>query len=106
VIPPTDEYPERIEAAVKAILDSGVKAGRDELEPIAFQAQDLPRRKAPTPGVYAEVYRRDRFACRYRGGRGGRQFEAVGISKASVDHLCHRYGDRVADRGRRFAVQG
>ena len=69
VIPPTDEYPDRIEAAVKAILGSGVKAGRAELEPITFQAQDLPRRKAPTPSVYAEVYRRDRFACRYCGGR-------------------------------------
>jgi 5-methylcytosine-specific restriction endonuclease McrA len=69
VIPPTDEYPDRIEAAVKAILGSGISAGRAKLEPIAFQAQDLPRRKAPTPGVYAEVYRRDRFACRYCGGR-------------------------------------
>lgn len=62
MIPPTDEYPDRIEAAVKAILGSGISAGRAELEPLAFQAQDLPRRKAPNsesvaPGSFSKTDR-------------------------------------------------
>ncbi len=58
-----------IEGAVRALLESGVDAGAAELAAIAYQPEDFRGRPALSRRLLGEVYRRDRYHCRYCGQR-------------------------------------
>ena len=68
VPPPEDDYPRTIERVIVAVLDQGVGAGAAELEPIAYTRREIAKRPGLSRTLQAEIYRRDRFCCRYCGG--------------------------------------
>jgi 5-methylcytosine-specific restriction endonuclease McrA len=65
VRPQTDDYPEQIEAVVRAVIEEGRAAGQRALKEIAYPPQLVV--KAPRPGERqrARIWIRDRFHCRY-----------------------------------------
>jgi 5-methylcytosine-specific restriction endonuclease McrA len=86
--PPTDPYPDVLAITIRAILSDGRSSGLAALEPIAglvwaeqvASAPLLVHRPADIPGVQTGLrqftparagatFRRDRFQCRYCGGR-------------------------------------
>jgi 5-methylcytosine-specific restriction endonuclease McrA len=67
--PQSDDFPIHVERAVEATLDAGVAAGRAALMPIAHPAKPVPRRRGLSLEVRCTVFRRDRFVCRYCGGK-------------------------------------
>jgi hypothetical protein len=67
--PQPDDYPEHLERAVRAFVDAGWNAGAMALEAIAFRAREVVQRKTPPRAVRAQVFTRDRFTCRYCGGK-------------------------------------
>ena len=69
VPPPSDDYPEVLSDVIDAILSRGLSAGAEALAPIAFVRRDVQRRPSMSRSLQGEVYRRDRFTCRYCGGR-------------------------------------
>jgi len=69
VIPQDDNYPETIDSAIRALLASGLEAGREALLEIAYPHRELPRRPGVPKALAARVYLRDHFTCRYCGGR-------------------------------------
>ncbi|MHB8719249.1 MAG: HNH endonuclease [Candidatus Dormibacteria bacterium] len=112
MIPQDDNYPETIDGAIRALLGGGLEAGREALTEIAYPVRDLPRHLAVPRGMAARLYLRDRFTCRYCGGRviltaimellsgfypdifpfhpnwkGGRTHPAIISRSAVVDHI-------------------
>jgi 5-methylcytosine-specific restriction endonuclease McrA len=67
--PQTDDYPEELEQVVRTLLADGREAAAEELAPIAYPRREVKPRSDPSETVIASVYRRDRFHCRYCGGR-------------------------------------
>jgi 5-methylcytosine-specific restriction endonuclease McrA len=67
--PQSDTYPEVLDRTLRAVVSSGVSAGRAILAEIAY----LPRDVAPRPPVDAKrqgaIFLRDRFYCRYCNGK-------------------------------------
>lgn len=63
------EYPAVIERTIRALIENGVEAGAGVLAPIAGQREELRRRPALSRRLLGEVYRRDRYECRYCGQR-------------------------------------
>jgi 5-methylcytosine-specific restriction endonuclease McrA len=65
LVPPDDGYPKALESTFQAIVERGVEAGQDALRPIAHPRSVI----EPPPGLsrarQGEIYRRDRFQCRY-----------------------------------------
>jgi HNH endonuclease len=69
VPPPDDEYPEILSAVIATVLDEGVEAGRAALGRIAYERRAIARRPGLGRDMQGLIYRRDRFTCRYCGGR-------------------------------------
>jgi len=67
VRPPEDDYPEILEGVIAAALKHGIDAGAHALEPIAYPPREIEKRKAVPRRTMIEVYRRDRWHCRYCG---------------------------------------
>jgi len=64
-----DNHPAVIEAAIRALLDSGVDAGRSRLSEITFTKVEIPKRVPLSPMQSARIFWSDRFGCRYCGER-------------------------------------
>jgi 5-methylcytosine-specific restriction endonuclease McrA len=69
VPPPPDRYPEQIESVIAALLDRGRDAGANVLEEIAYPRREIEQRPRLRRREIAEVFRDDRFQCRYCGGK-------------------------------------
>jgi hypothetical protein len=67
MIAPDDNYPVTIEAAVRAFVGSGVEAGRDALEPIAYPPRAILARPSLSRITAGRIFKRDAFRCRYCG---------------------------------------
>lgn len=67
--PPADDYPEILAAAIDAVIGEGIAAGHAALLPIAYERQPIAKRPGLSRTVQGAVYQRDRFTCRYCGGR-------------------------------------
>lgn len=67
--PQGDEYPEVLEAVVAAICRDGLQAGAEEIARIAYPPRDLSARPSLSRRVAFDVFRRDRFLCRYCDGK-------------------------------------
>ncbi len=65
----SDDYPEHLERVVRALVSEGVAAGAKALEPIAYPPREIGRRRTPPRKLRAAVFVRDRFCCRYCGGK-------------------------------------
>jgi hypothetical protein len=83
--PQSDDFPAHIERAVDATLKAGVAAGRAALEPIARPPTPIGRRPGLSRAVRCAVFRRDRFVCRYCGGKT--------ILTPVMELLAHLYPD-------------
>jgi 5-methylcytosine-specific restriction endonuclease McrA len=69
VRPQEDSYPEVVEHVLSAICRDGADAGAETLASIAYPPRDLPPRPALPRRVAVDIFRRDRFRCRYCDGR-------------------------------------
>jgi hypothetical protein len=69
VPPPADEFPDHLEHAIRAFLDDGPAAGAKALEPIRYEPPPIAPRPALSRLLQGQIFRRDRFHCRYCGGR-------------------------------------
>lgn len=66
---PEDDFPDVFDSVIKALVAGDRAKAESELAPISFQAQELTKRPSLTTKVQVEVFVRDRFRCRYCGGR-------------------------------------
>ena len=64
-----DDYPEHLGRVVRTIVSDGIAAGAAALAPIAFSPRTIERRRTPARRLRAKVFVRDRFCCRYCGGK-------------------------------------
>ena len=69
MVPQADDYPETIRAAIQALLERGVDAGRLALEPIQYPVRAIVSRPGISRALAARIYVRDHFLCRYCGGK-------------------------------------
>jgi 5-methylcytosine-specific restriction endonuclease McrA len=69
MIPPRDNYPERLQQVVSRYLEAGHDAGLRELQPISYPPREVPRRSGTPRRQALEIFRRDGWLCRYCGGR-------------------------------------
>lgn len=63
--PQTDDYPEQVEAVIRAVIERGRAAGRRALGPIAYPPQEVTKPPRPGERQRASIWIRDRFHCRY-----------------------------------------
>jgi hypothetical protein len=64
-----DDYPKHVKRAVRAFVEAGWEAGATALEPVAFSPAAVAARRTPPRAARAQVFVRDRFICRYCGGK-------------------------------------
>jgi 5-methylcytosine-specific restriction endonuclease McrA len=69
VPPPEDAYPDVLAELVGVVLREGVGAGAEVLAPIAYSRRLIPKRPGLSRKIQGQIFRRDRFTCRYCGGR-------------------------------------
>jgi 5-methylcytosine-specific restriction endonuclease McrA len=69
VRPQADEYPDHIERALAALVSTGKAAGERVLAEIAYAPRAVRKRRTPPRSVRCSVFKRDRFYCRYCGGK-------------------------------------
>jgi hypothetical protein len=69
VRPQPDDYPKHVKRAVRAFVEAGWEAGATALEPVAFSPAAVAARRTPPRAARAQVFVRDRFICRYCGGK-------------------------------------
>ncbi len=69
VISQDDEYPDVLEAVLRALVDAGPEAARVALQPIAYPPHDVLPRPAMPRSVMLAIFWRDHWTCRYCGGR-------------------------------------
>jgi HNH endonuclease len=69
VPPPADDYPDAIEMAIGALFEKGRPAGARALAAIAFPPREIERRPSLSKRLQARIMCRDRFLCRYCGGK-------------------------------------
>ena len=67
--PQTDDFPDHLEATLRAPVNEGRAAGATALLPIAYPRRDIPKRPTLSRALRCEVFRRDRFYCGYCGGK-------------------------------------
>lgn len=67
--PPATDYSSALVRVIRALLDDGREAGARALEPIAFPRREIAKRPSLGRVRAGEVFRRDRFRCRYCGVR-------------------------------------
>jgi hypothetical protein len=67
--PPDDDYPAAIQKVIEAVLERGKDEGAKALREIAYPRRAIANRPALTREIQGRVFRRDRFRCRYCGGR-------------------------------------
>jgi hypothetical protein len=67
--PPEDDYPEAIEAVIKAVITGGRGAGARELAPFAYGPREVPKRRGPQPQQRCRIWIRDGFRCQYCGAK-------------------------------------
>lgn len=110
--PQTDDYANQLQEVVDALVSSGRAAGANKLAPIAYPRREVKARSEPSESLIAEIYKRDRFCCRYCGCRviptqvmrlvsdifpdefpyhpnwkGGQSHPAIASRSASLDHV-------------------
>lgn len=69
VPPPEDEYPEVLGVVVQALASGNKKQAAFALSAIAYRRRDIERRPPLSRELQARVFVRDKFSCRYCGGR-------------------------------------
>jgi hypothetical protein len=69
MIPPDDDYPVVIEAAIRALVEYGPARGRGVIEQIAFPPRAITARPSVSRATAGRIFRRDGFICRYCGCR-------------------------------------
>jgi 5-methylcytosine-specific restriction endonuclease McrA len=69
VTPPADDYPAVLRRVIDAALTDGIEAGAQALAPITYPRRLIPKRPGLSRAFQGKVYRRDRFTCRYCGGK-------------------------------------
>jgi hypothetical protein len=67
--PQSDDYPDYIERAVRALVQEGPDAGERELQPIAYPPRVIEAKRAVSRSTSARIFKRDRFVCRYCNGK-------------------------------------
>lgn len=67
--PQPDDYPEHIEATLRALVEGGPEAGAKALEPIAYPPRAFPPRRGLTREQMVRIFKRDAFTCRYCRGK-------------------------------------
>lgn len=67
--PQTDDYSEELEQVVLAFLSEGRDVASRLLAPIAYVRREVAVRSEPSESVIVSIYKRDRFHCRYCGGK-------------------------------------
>jgi 5-methylcytosine-specific restriction endonuclease McrA len=65
----SDGYPDFIARTILALLEAGPAAAAELLAPIAYPPREVSKRVSVPIIVAGQVYRRDRFCCRYCGKR-------------------------------------
>jgi 5-methylcytosine-specific restriction endonuclease McrA len=69
VPPPNDDFPEVLNAVIKALVNGETEEAERALGPISFESHVKEARPSLTKVEQAQIFVRDSFKCRYCGGR-------------------------------------